>query len=199
MSDNKFERCAEDDPLRCQGIITGKTGGQCPFKSVEGGTYCPMHGGIVQQNNMRRKKLMNYQLQQYQERVGDLSNSPEIKSLREEIGILRMTLENVLNLAQTPNQLLTYSDKITHMVGQLQKLVEATQRIEERNNALLDRKVVIVIADSIVTLLGNYINDPDQLTEIGSKICESIAVAASPENSGRVTAKIDNSTQPVGM
>lgn len=177
MAETKFTVCDPTDPNRCQGIRQGESGGQCVYLAVPGCKFCLMHGGGTQANENKKAKLKNYQLTQYAERVGDLSNNPEIKNLREEIGILRMTLENVINLCDSPNKLLLYSDKITNLVEKVNKLVVSCQQMEEKNNNLMDRKVVIVIADSIVTLIGQYITDPDILLEVGGKICESIASA----------------------
>lgn len=188
----RFVRVADDDPTRCHAVNVGPHGNQCHMRSVPGSNFCPLHGGVSQENLNKKAALANYRLQQYGERVADFANNPEVKNLREEIGIVRMTLETVLNKCQDSNQLLIYSDKISHLVNQVSKLVETCQRMEEKNNNLLDRKVVIVIADSIVTLIGQYVKDPDQLNEIGGKICESIANAASPTYSGRVVAEGNN-------
>jgi hypothetical protein len=179
----RYVRVAEDDPTRCQAVNVGKHGNQCYMRAVAGSSFCPLHGGTNQENLNRKAALAGYRLQQYNERVLDFANNPEVKNLRAEIGILRMTLENLLVSCENANKLLVYSDKISHLVGQVSKLVETAQRMEEKNNNLLDRKIVIVIADSIVTLIGQYISDPDQLNEIGGRICESIANAASPANS----------------
>lgn len=179
MAEVKFIRMdGESDPNRCQGIIqNGGNAGQCYYKAVIGCKYCLMHGGGTQAANNKKNALKNYQLTQYAARVGDLSNNPEIKSLREEIGILRLTLENLINMCDNSNKLLLYTDKITNLADKINKLVVSCQNIEEKNNNLLDRKVVIIIADSIVTLIGQYITDPDILLEVGSKICESIITA----------------------
>lgn len=178
MADNKFERVQrEDDPNRCQGVIQGQNAGQCWFVAVPGCKFCIMHGGGRQANDNKAKELRNYRLTQYACRVGEFSNNPNIKDLRDEIGILRMTLESLLEFCDTPNKLLMYTDKITNLIEKVNKLVESCQRLEEKNNALLDRKVVIVIADSIVTLIGQYIDNPDVLSELGDKICASIAAA----------------------
>lgn len=185
----RFIRVEEDDPNRCQAVNVGPSKDQCRLKAVQGGLFCPLHGGINQEMKNREAALAGYRLQQYSERVADFASNPEIKNLRAEIGIIRMTLENLLNQCDNANKLLLYSDKITHMVNQVSKLIDTCQRLEERNNNLLDRKVVIIIADSIVTLLGQYIPDPDKLLEIGGKICESISNAASPTNSARVVSQ----------
>lgn len=195
--DYKHERVSETDPNRCQGITAN---GQCIYKAVDGGKMCLAHGGGKERAELKKHGLRNYQLQQYGERVGQLANSDEIKSLREEIGILRMTLESTLNNLKNPNQLLIYSDKITLMVGQIQRLVEAAQKMEERNGNLLDRKVVIIIADSITTIVGQYVTDPDALNVIAEKICESIIAAGNgAANPRRVIAESHNGAFPVGV
>ena len=177
MSDNKFTRIKdENDPDRCQGVTAH---GQCWFVKIEGCNFCIMHGGGKQADENKKTQLRNYQLTRLAERVGQFSNNPNIKDLRDEIGILRMTLEKILEQCDTDNKLLMYTDKITNLVEKVNKLVESCQRMEEKNNNLLDRKVVIVIADSIVTLIGQYIADPDVLMELGRKICDSISTAAS--------------------
>lgn len=176
MADNKYVRVQyETDPDRCQGVVQNR--GQCWYKAVPGCAYCLMHGGGTQANENKKNALKNYQLTQYANRVGDLSNNPAIKNLNEEIGILRLTLENVINLCTDANKLLIYTDKITNLTDKINKLIVSCQNIEEKNNNLLDRKVVIIIADSIVSLVGQYITDPDVLVELGSKICESISTA----------------------
>lgn len=189
---DKFERVADDDPLRCNAVNVGPHGDQCHFKAVLNSKFCYIHGGSSQENLNKKAALANYRLQQYGERVADFANNPEVKNLREEIGIVRMLLEQVINKCDDSNKLLIYSDKISTLVNQISKLVDTCQRLEEKNNNLLDRKVVIVIADSIVTLIGQYVTDPDKLNEIGGKICESIANAASPTHSGRVVAESGN-------
>lgn len=189
MSDNKFERCEETDPNRCQGIIrSGPAAGQCWFKAIPNSKFCIRCGGASQAAKNENTLLRNYRLQQYAARVGELASNSEIKSLREEIGIVRMTLESLLNSCKTQNEVLIYIDKINSLVDNIKKLIESSQKLEEKNNNLLDRKVVIVIGDSIVSLLAQYITDPDQLNEIGGKICESIINAASGADSGRLIA-----------
>jgi hypothetical protein len=185
---SKFEPCDEKDPNRCQGLIGGNNAGQCLYKAQAGSKFCPLHGGHQAVNAEKKAAVRNYRLRQYQERVGELADSSELKSLREEIGIVRMLLETVVNLCDNENKLLIYSDKISQLAGQINKLIFSCQQMEERNSNLLERKVVIVIADSIVTLIGQYITDPDQLNEIGARICESIESAASPANQIGVVA-----------
>lgn len=181
LEEERYRRITDDaDPERCHAVNVGASKDQCRMKVIPGSKFCALHGGIGVETAAKKRALANYRLSQYNDRIADFADSSEIKNLREEIGITRMVLETLLNSCQKTTELLAYSDKISNLVGQVSRLIETAQKLEEKNNSLLDRKVVIVIADSIVTIIGQYINDPDKVNEIGAKICESIAAAASP-------------------
>lgn len=162
----------EYDPERCGAVVAGSR--QCHYKRLEGSQYCPAHGGKMQQDHRRKQALTHYRLAQYDQRLGQLSGSGEIKSLREEIAIVRLTLENLLNQCKTPNQLLIYTDKISMLTGQVAKLIESCQKIEERNSNLLDKQVVLVIADEIINIISRFIKNPDALQEAGETIVRVI-------------------------
>lgn len=189
LEEERYRRItSDDDPERCHAVNVGMSKDQCKLKAIPGSKFCALHGGIGVETAAKKQALANYRLQQYSERVADFANSSEVKNLREEIGITRMVLETLLNNCKKTTELLAYSDKISNLVGQVSRLIETAQKLEEKNNNLLDRKVIIVIADSIVTIIGQYISDPDKVNEIGAKICESIAAAASPANQPGIVA-----------
>lgn len=177
MVDVPHERVDEKSPFRCTAVTHN---GQCIYKRTPHSEFCPLHGGTRDEEKFQKYRLAKYRLTQYQGRVAEFANDDDIKSLREEIGILRMTLETLLNSLTDKNKLIIYIDKIQHLVGQIQKTVESAQRMEEKTNTLIDRKVVIVIADSMVNIISQYIKDPDELTMVAEKICASIESAASP-------------------
>jgi hypothetical protein len=180
--DNGYERCDPRDPCRCQGIVQGgPKAGQCEFKAVPGSMFCPMHGGAPQIDANRKYQAAKYRLEQYGTRVREFASDDMIKSLRDEIGILRMTLENVVNQCKNANQLVMFVDKISHLVNQIRQTVESTHKLEEKTAQLLDRRVIVIIADSIVQIIGEHVKDPDILQVMGSRICASIEAAASPE------------------
>lgn len=179
--DNKYERCSETDPMRCQGIVpTGHKAGQCHYKAVQGSKFCPMHAGPAVLNAQAKLHLAKYRLEQYGMRVNEFAGDDNIKSLRDEIGILRMTLETLVNQCKQPNQLMMFIDKITNLVNQIRQTIESTHKLEEKTAQLLDRKVVVVIADSIVQIVAQHIEDPDVLLQVGNQICASITGVASP-------------------
>ncbi len=121
--------------------------------------------------------LAKYRLKQHGERVAQFACDDDIKNIRGEIAISRMTLEDIWNSCTNTNKLLLQIDRVQQSVGQIQKLIESAQRMEEKTNTLIDKKIVVVIADSIVNIVSTYVKDPDALTDIAERLCASIANA----------------------
>lgn len=177
MADNKFVRCAPDAPNRCQGSYTH---GQCPYTAVDGSKYCPMHGGhaALKAAEAQRKRL--YNLAKWQDRIGEHADHPQAKSLREEIGILRILLEGVMGMCKDQNDLLMYSNKISDLTMKLEKLVSSCHRLEEKTGMLLDKHAALRIATQVVNIIGMHVEDPDVLESIGIQIAECI-IGTMPE------------------
>lgn len=172
--DNKFVRCKEDDPNRCPAATRD---GQCPYLAVEGCTHCPRHGGVQQSQKLDHNRLNNYRLTKaiWKSKISEKANNPNIRNLSDEIGIIRVVIEETIEKCTDSSTLLTFSDKLTNLVGQVQRLVEASQKLDERNKELLPRNIIIIVADSIVTILGRYIQDPDELLRVSEEIGNVIA------------------------
>lgn|SRR5262245_6873808 len=167
MIECKLERVAENDPLRCQS--SGQYG-QCPYRAVEGSKYCARHSSDNDELAKKKASLRNYRLGQYQARVGEFANSDAVKSLREEIGILRMTLEHVIAQAKTPVELVIYSGKVTDLIIRIEKLVTSCHRLEMASGDLLDKTKALQLAGSIVEIVGRYVKDGETMDLISNEI-----------------------------
>lgn len=171
MADNKFERVAPDDPRRCQ--ATFKLG-QCPYKAVDGASNCPMHGGnsTVRAQEAQNKKM--YRLAKWKERMSEFADDANVKSLREEIGILRILMEETVNMCQDSQTLLMYSSKISDMAMKLEKLVSSCHRLEASTGMLLDKQAALQLASVIVKIIGEHVTDEDKIDAISSEIITAI-------------------------
>ncbi len=170
VTEDKWERCEPNDPNRCQ--ATDATG-QCRYKAKEGLKFCIRHSSFS--DKMQAKKAAEqYRLTQYQERFTDFTTNSEIKNLRGEIGILRMTLEQVLVNCKTPTELLAYTGKISDLVVKIQKLVQACQRIETQMGMMMDRDKIMIIGAKIVELVSEAVPDKEKLDELGERIVNVI-------------------------
>ena len=127
MESNNIQRItSDDDPRRCQGITPN---GQCINKSVENGSNCLVHGGNKQEERHERQGLNNYRLTKYQAQLKRFSQSPGIKSLRDEVGILRMILEEKLNQINDNVELVMSSSIISDLVIKINTLVVSCHKL----------------------------------------------------------------------
>jgi hypothetical protein len=146
--------------------------GQCHFKAQEGKKMCPVHAGSMSATREAATALKNYNLTKYQARVGELANSNGVKSLRDEIGILRMMLESKLNGIQDDMSLMIESHQISDMILKIEKLVVSCHKLEQNMGALLDKSSILSLAAKIVTIIGEMV--PERATEISNAILAAI-------------------------
>ncbi len=169
--ETKWERVDEDSPERCQ-FITPK--GQCCNKRVEHSEYCPAHGGGSTFRAQEKKTLRNYQLNQFKQRVGDLSSSDSILSLREEIGILRMLIENKINQCENTTDLLLVAGPLSDLLMKVEKVVTSCGRLDMRLGRLLDKGKVLQFAQTMVQIVSEEIEDNEILEKISTRILGAI-------------------------
>lgn len=165
------------DPERCQSVGSD---GQCPYKAMPGYKYCTRHGNtsiIAGQ----KQELRNYRLTQHQQRILEFGNSPDAKSLRDEIGILRLILENVLNRCIDPTDLLIQQQRISDLVMQVDKLVNSCHKLEMSMGMVLDKSVIMALGQAIIEIIASEVTDPETVAKIADKIFVAIQ-SATPRN-----------------
>jgi hypothetical protein len=172
MTPNQYEVVPEDDPSRCQGT---NVRGQCQFRAIEGTKYCPMHGGNAARAFQARQNQRKYKLAKWQDRVNEFADDDQLKSLNDEIGILRMTLENVLTSCNEATDMLLYSPKIADLVSKIEKLVVTCHKLEASTGVLLTTRAAFTLAAQIVDVVGKHVTDADAVAAIADEIGEAIA------------------------
>jgi len=170
--DYSFERVEDDDPSRCQAVIG--TIGQCKIKAVEGSKYCPNHGGN-EKDNIKAAEISNYQLAKYQARLERMKANPSIKSLRDEVVILRMMLETRLNACETDTDLLLHSGPISELVVKIEKLVSSCHKLEGSMGRLLDKSAILQFASEVITIISKHIKEENTLELIADEILQSVS------------------------
>jgi hypothetical protein len=166
----------EADPDRCQGIIKSK--GQCLNKSLPHSDYCPAHGGNKGEEAHEKKQANNYRLQKWKwkVRLGELSESDVIKSLREEIGILRVLMEERLVRIEDPSDLILQSGPISDLVMKIDKVVNSCHKLEGSMGQLLDKSKVIQLANEFIEIISSELPDnPETVEKIADRVLLSIA------------------------
>lgn len=173
-----FERCEPDSKYRCQGV--GKKG-QCPFKAMPESKYCARHGGSMAGASVRKEQARLYKLAMWSERIGQQADHPKIKDLREEIGILRITLESKLKACENEQELLMRAGSITEMVREISKTVRMCHALELSLGTVLDKQQATTWVQEISVVLGRYIDDTDILEMISEDLLESLERITSKE------------------
>jgi hypothetical protein len=175
--DNKFTRW--DDTIhhpneRCDATVAnGPCSGQCPYIKVENTNRCPMHGYNspmqVQQDEVKR----TYRLRHWQRRMEEFADDNQIKSLREEIGILRIVMEEILHKCEDSTDLLMMSNRISNIAMQIEKLVVSCDKLEGRMGMLLSKRAVIQLAAQFVEIINTYVDDPEIIEGISENMLKA--------------------------
>jgi hypothetical protein len=142
--------------------------------AVENGTNCIAHGGVRQESAIRDAALKNYRLQLWEQKVGDKAGSNHIKSLRDEIGILRVILEERLNRCKDATDLMLQSGPIGDMVMKIDKVVTSCHKLEGSMGQLLDKAAILQFAGEVISILGDEIQDEELLARIADRITNVI-------------------------
>jgi len=149
----------------CNGV---RGGSRCPNEAMEGSDFCPACGGPPQLKAREQKSLSGYMLAKYQARMSDFADSDGIKSLKDEIGILRILMEERLNQIQTPLDLLTHTHTISDLATKIEKLVSSCQRLDKLTGQFLDKSQVVQLGLEILTIITKHVDDQkaiDNITE----------------------------------
>ena len=158
-------RVDDNDPRRCQHIHGTK---QCSLKSLEGTQKCQFH-------TPNTNKLRRYHLSSMYARTGDLLKDPDFKSIREEVAILRFSLEQILNKLEGPSDFLIYAGRIESIIEKIAKLVSMSQRLETLLGQMLDKTTLLIFVDEIIKVISEEVTDPEVLKRTSTKIGDCVA------------------------
>jgi hypothetical protein len=129
----------------------------------------------------RAQDLRKYNLTKYNARIQAQANHPAIKSLRDEVGILRMVLETQLDRCHTDDDLILKSATIGDLVLKIEKLVSSCHRLEELTNQVLDKATVAQMMDEIIQVIAEAVPETE-LPNIAFKLGQVLSRAHKAED-----------------
>lgn len=169
-----------EHPDRCQGIRQGQ--GQCTNLSEVHSIFCLCHGGNKAEEVITKKRIGNYRLTKWQARLEEKAEQSEIKSLRDEIGILRVIMEEVLNKCQSDMDLILQSGKIADLAMKIEKLVASCHKLEGSMGKLMDKAAILQFASEVVEIIGEELKgDESKINAIGEQIFAAVGRIGSEE------------------
>lgn len=160
-----------DDPNRCQGTWTH---GQCPYRAVPNGTFCMRCGGNKQLDKMEKESTDMYRVDIYKARIARMKNNDEVRSLSNEVAILRMLMEEKLRLCTDDTQLIMASASIGDLVMKIDKVVVSCHKLERNLGQHLDKSALLQFAGEVVSLISDVITDKEQVKLVADGIMKII-------------------------
>jgi len=164
-----------DHPNRCQAVSSR---GQCPnLGLLVDDTYmanCIAHGGARQRHSTKQESLRNYRLGVWQARVDEKVDAVGIKGLRDEIGILRVILEERLTTCRDSMDLILQSAAISDMVMKIERVVTSCHKLEGSMGHLLDKQAILQFAQVVIGIIGNADLSEAQLNTIAEDILQAV-------------------------
>jgi hypothetical protein len=166
-----LEHCQYDDPDVCH-VCQEKNGNGVYYKAIPGAKTCPRHGGNTQIQALAKKAVNQYRIEVWQNRIGEFTESDGVKSLRAEIGILRLMLETTLNQCNDSTKLMLYSNKISDLATRIEKLVMSCDKLEKNMGMMLDKSTALRLASDIVSLIAQHVDNPEVIDNISNGIID---------------------------
>jgi hypothetical protein len=157
------------DPNRCQGSAPD---GQCQNLAVPGYDFCQVHGGKVEKAKAQDLRLYRLDKVKYRDRLEELNNYAEIKSLRNEISLTRMLIEERLNAIKNEADLLSAYSTVNTLLLTTERLIKTAHQVEQSLGTLLSKATVVNISQNIVQILSEELAHIDHHEDIVDKTCE---------------------------
>ena len=151
-----------EDPRRCQ---ANDSQGQCTLVRCENSEYCPVHGGAKKQKALAKQNFRNYQSEIYRKRLDRFAEGDGLKSLRDEIGVLRMTVEALLNRCKDDHELIMKSTPLADLIMKIEKLVTSSHKLDVSLGVMMDKAQATQMIAQVVDSIAKHV-DEDKLDAI---------------------------------
>lgn len=155
---------------------------QCPYLAEEGSTYCVRHASNAEKQAANIEEQRNYNLGKWRARVNELADNTKAKSIREEVGIMRLLIENVMVRCKDEHELFLQTGRLSDLLMKAEKLISSCHRLETANGQLLDRTVALSWASAMVGIIADEIKDPIAIDRISEKMMLAFTTVMDPQN-----------------
>ncbi len=150
MSD-KLVRATFDSPNRCvrNDRITGE---QCEYAAVPGQEYCSKHMNCIQ-HIQKKQSIARYKLAIYQDQIDDQLSRSDIKSLSDELLLVRLCTQSILDLCNIDIEFQRFSPQLTMLLNLTVDIATTVHKIQVATANLLDKGLLLDLAETIIDRL----------------------------------------------
>lgn len=156
-------RCEADDPHACD---------QChSFLAMPGSTRCPIHPlSTDSEISQQRNALYNLKKTAVAARLSVMKNHPEARTLTNELGMLRLTLEELINRCADDYDLVINEAAISRLITTIQATLTSNVKLEERVGELLSVDHVVTLVQMFFEIVKEFVTNPDDQEVIADRI-----------------------------
>lgn len=141
---------------------------------VQGSNYCRMHGGHTVANTTEKENIRRYNVAKWRAKIERHAGSSDLTNLNEEIGVLRMLLEEHLNRCENDVDLVTMTPVMADLVMKIDKVVNSCHKLQDRLGHLLDKNQILQFASLVVEIISTHVEDSEVVAIIANRIAESL-------------------------
>ena len=139
--------------------------GQCDREAVDGKDYCARH--VKGRNYVLTNPVLRDSVERQQKEA-------RLDCLEEEIRIARALIENRLNLATSPEDLVAAAPAVQGLLGTIDKLLIDRQKMQLAVGELLAKTAILALAGNIVEVLSAQLENIPQRDVIIDTVVEQI-------------------------
>ena len=158
------------DPRRCKFSYPHE---QCWHEAEPGCDNCLVHGG-KSKANAEATRLYHLVDVDNRRRLAELAGHDNIKSLREEIGLLRILIEKTMNAAKSDAELFSSGASLNNMFITSQKLIKSCHELEQSTGELLSKQTVHRLAQKMCEIVLEELQGIEGYEEIIDRIANRL-------------------------
>ena len=158
-----------NDPRRCKAITSQ---GQCTKEACDNGTFCAFHSkGDDVDSELKNYLITNSEIAGL---TAHYSQVESLKSLREEIALVRALATERLKMVESDADFLKACGQVNTFMLTLDKLINSCLRLEVHVGTLLSKAAAVEMAKSIVKILTEELSEIGGFEGIVDRISEQI-------------------------
>ena len=168
LKDKPGIKATKDQEKQCQSLANGNP---CYYEKVEGSDYCAMHGGQTAVREKQKQEMYDLRKSKWLKQIADdklneFSRGKNKFSLAEELGILRIVLQEILGTCTDSTQLMRHNQKISSTIAQTERIILSSLKLDQKLGQLVSKDEMITIAQALVGCIQIEIQDANKIKSI---------------------------------
>lgn len=161
------------DPHRCKG---SSALGQCLNVAADGSEYCLAHNGV---DRGPARRLRKYLLASAEDQglLARYADDDELKSLREEIALVRMMMQNTLSAAQSDVDKINAYSKVNTFLLTLERLMKTCHTLEQSLGQLVGKPALIDLGRQLCQIVVRHLEGVPNYEQLVDAIITDMAAA----------------------